>query len=129
MKTESNNNINDSLKSIKNSNSDNNIINFCDSIIANVNESQQSISKINENNIEKEKSPEIININEDKDSISDKENIISSDNKKINDSYLKLIESNKNIKPANRRRNSAIDKNFLKSNQFLIFILLIIFIN
>ena len=45
-----------------------------------------------------------------------KENIISSDNKKINDSYLKLIESNKNIKPVNRRRNSAIDKNFLKSN-------------
>ena len=80
MKTESNNNINDSLKSIKNSNSDNNIINFCDSIIANVNESQQSISKINENNIEKEKNPEIININEDKDSISDKENISSSCN-------------------------------------------------
>ena len=80
MKTESNNNINDSLKSIKNSNSDNNIINFCDSIIANVNESQQSISKINENIIEKEKNPEIININEDKDSISDKENISSSCN-------------------------------------------------
>ena len=64
---------------LKNSHSVNNFINFCDSIIA-VNESQKSISKINENTFEKEKNPEITNINEEKDAISDKENISSSCN-------------------------------------------------
>ena len=37
-------------------------------------------------------------------------------NKTDNSSYLKLINSNKNIKPLNKRRNSCINGNILKSN-------------
>ena len=76
MQTESNNNINESpiMNPINNSNS-NNIINiFYDSNIAKVNESQNIVEK------EKQLETSNININEEKDGISDKENNSSSCN-------------------------------------------------
>ena len=47
-----------------------------------------------------------------------KESIVNSTNKKINnhDIYSKFLEQNRNITPINWRRNSDYNKNFLKSN-------------
>lgn len=83
MKTESNDNINDSPND---SNSNKNNINiFYDSLHPNAIESHKSISKNDENVVEKEKNSEISNnnLNEEKDTLSDKENISSSSNNNI----------------------------------------------
>ena len=45
-----------------------------------------------------------------------KENIFKSANKENNDIQMKLMESNKNLKKFYKRRNSALNRNLLKSN-------------
>ena len=102
MQTESNNKMNDSSQS-----KSQNIDNFNDSLIVNVNESEKYFSKNNENsNDSSKKEISNINIKEEKDSISDKENISSiynlsgkssKDNKLKNDiiiSSIKFSEKN-----------------------------------
>lgn len=45
-----------------------------------------------------------------------KENILKSAKKNINESFLKFLESNKNLRDSAKRRNSALNSNFFKSN-------------
>lgn len=45
-----------------------------------------------------------------------KGNIFESDKKINNENFMKFVKSNKNIRPSYKRRNSALNKNYLKTN-------------
>ena len=128
LQTESNNNINESpiINPINNSNS-NNIINiFYDSNIAKASNSPKCNSKNNENIVEKEKKLEIsnININEEKDAMSDKENNSSSCNisGKSSQKNNEMISSNKFTEKNNLDFLSTMDQKRLSLDRLNYFL-------